>query len=207
MLNFIKMNKNYTILLISFFIYSLASAQVYRISKFNADLLTNKVLVRWSVIAGSTCQEVIVQRSTDSINFKDIYVYPTICGLSNEESNYSWVDEQPINYSLNYYRLKIEQLEFTEIEKVDYNSKLKQGEIAIYPNPVINTAELWFERPKNELLQMEIYSISGHYITEINNIESNHITFDFSYLRKGTYFIKLYSLESDFSQKATLLKQ
>ncbi len=207
MFNFIKMKKNFSILLISFFLYSFASAQVYRISKFNADLLSNKVFVRWSVIAGSTCQQVIVERSTDSINFKDVHIYPTICGLSSEESNYSWIDENPINYNLNFYRLKIEQLEFTEAVKVDYNSKLKQGEIAIYPNPVQNTAELWFERPKNELLQLEIYSISGHYITEVNNIETNHISFDFSFLRKGTYLLKLFSLDSDFSKKATVIKQ
>lgn len=70
--------------LICFFLFTqtFAFSQSDRLLRFSVVPVDNnqKVQVRWTMNAGSTCSDVVVERSIDSINFNEVYVYPSICG-------------------------------------------------------------------------------------------------------------------------------
>jgi hypothetical protein len=190
------MKKSILFLCFICFLTTSSIAQVDRLVRFTAELSGESVIVTWVVGAGSTCQEVVVQRSLDSINFKDVYIYPTICGDSDEPVVYNWIDRKPTNYSLNYYRMKIEGVDFTEAVKVDYNSKVLFGEINLFPNPVDSQLEFWFENNQSQQFQFRILSYSGNVLFFSDKITGQKVTFDASFLQAGVYIVELKNIEN-----------
>lgn len=164
-------------------------AQANRVIQFDAVLSGGKTIVSWSVGAGSTCESVVVQRSTDSLNFRDIYTYPSICGNSTADESYAWIDPKPIPYSLSYYRLKIENVDFTGIKKIDYNSRVTAGKLSIYPNPSNGKTEFWFEQKANRTYQMQLYNAKGQLKFESQILNSNSFELDVSFLPSGFYWV------------------
>jgi len=186
------------ILVIYFALYLTNSAfsQVDRIVKFSAELSGESVIVTWVVGAGSTCQEVVVQRSIDSLEFRDVYLYPSICGDSDEPVVYNWIDRSPTNYSLNYYRMKIEGVDYTEAVKVDYNSKVLFGEINLFPNPVVQQLEFWFENNLRQQFQYRIIDFSGNVLVSSLKTSGQYVKWDATKLNAGVYILELKNIDN-----------
>jgi len=179
-----------------FLLISPCLSQVDRIVKFSATLSGQSVIVNWVVGAGSTCQEVVVQRSIDSVNFRDVYTYPSICGDSDEPESYNWIDQTPINYSYNYYRMKIEGVDFTNAIKVDYNSKVIFGEINIFPNPIQNQLEFWFENNSRQKYQFRILDYSGKEYFVSREFVNQQVIWNANDLLSGVYILELKNLQN-----------
>lgn len=69
------------------------------------------------------------------------------------------------------------------------------SEIKIYPNPVVNTANLTFNVKQKNNVELNIFDINGRQVGTYHyndiNTGSNTITFDVSHFIKGTYIVKL----------------
>jgi hypothetical protein len=69
------------------------------------------------------------------------------------------------------------------------------SEIKIYPNPVVNTANLTFKTDQAKDVEIDIFDINGRQLGtyQYNNINtgSNTITLDVKNFTKGTYIVKL----------------
>jgi len=59
----------------------------------------------------------------------------------------------------------------------------------LYPNPVND--KLNIQSPNSKISRINIFSIDGKKVLEIDEIDSNKIEFDVSYLNKGIYLIQL----------------
>ncbi len=191
------------------FIFFLSSffgfAQAERIVEFGAVLSGGKTIINWTVGAGLTCQLVVVQRSVDSVNYRDVYVYPSICGSTSTDEKYTWIDANPIKYSLNFYRLKIESVDFTSIEFVDNNSRIEAGKLNVYPNPTQGITEFWFENEDNGNFRFQVYSSNGRIIYEADNLKDNLFTFDASFLDSGYYTVLILNEDGELTYTAKLL--
>lgn len=180
-------------------------SQAERIVEFGAVLSGGKTIINWTVGAGLTCQSVVVQRSEDSVNFKDVYVYPSICGSTLTEEKYTWIDANPIEYSINFYRLKIENVDFTSIEFVDNNSGIETGKLNIYPNPTKGITEFWFENEENARFRFQLFNSSGRIIYEADNLVDNLFTLDASFLDPGPYTVLILDEDGEPAYTAKLL--
>lgn len=192
-----------------FFIFLFSSifsfSQAERIVVFGAVLSGGKTIINWTVAAGLTCQSVVVQRSEDSVSFKDVYVYPSICGSTLTEEKYTWIDANPIKYSLNFYRLKIENVDFTSIEFVDNNSRIEAGKLNIYPNPTNRITEFWFEKEENVRFRFQLYNSNGRIVKEADNLLDNLFTLDASFLDSGPYTVLILDQDGEPAYTAKLL--
>lgn len=180
-------------------------SQAERIVEFGAVLSGGKTIINWTVGAGLTCQSVVAQRSLDSVNFKDVYVYPSICGSTLTEEKYTWIDANPIKYSLNFYRLKIENVDFTSIEIIDNNSRIEAGKLNIYPNPTKGITEFWFEKEENVRFRFQLYNSNGRIIYEADNLVDNLFTLDASFLDSGIYTVLILDEDDEPAYTAKLL--
>ncbi len=177
-----------------FFLMSFTlAAQIDRVVQFDVALSGGKTIVTWTVGAGTTCESVVVQRSSDTTSFQDLYVYPSICGNSSVDESYAWIDEQPLPFSLNYYRLKVENVDFTAAKKVDNNSQIKKGELSIYPNPSQSKTAFWFEQKRGLSYQMLIADLQGKHIYESSEERTNFFELDVSIFKAGTYNVYILS--------------
>lgn len=179
----------YTSVLMTFAV--LVFSQSPRIGSFYLEkTLKNKVIVNWSMKAGSTCLDLQVERLING-EFKTVYTYPSVCGDSDKEEFYSWIDENVPNYSIAEYRIKLEQTEFTLPITIDLDSDLKNNEIVIFPNPASKEQIINVKfRNQFKILNYSIINQFGQivYTAKTNRSSSFKLplTLDF-----GVYFLRI----------------
>jgi hypothetical protein len=192
--------KKYILLAIFFLVINLLFSQSSRVSKFsiNPSERGGKVLINWTMRAGSTCPNLIVERSLDSLNYKEIYIYPAVCGSSDEAIDYSWVDPSPAKFAFNYYRLKLDGIEFTNILSFNNQVELAEKKIFTFPNPTQGVYQVKFRNNGNLKFDVRVYNSSGKLIFE--KLKQSGRTFKISLLNLPNDF---YSTQILFSDKTT----
>jgi hypothetical protein len=97
----------------------------------------NTVLVQWSVSNDQQMTGYVLQKSTDGINYVDVY---TTTALHTAGAAYSWLDTNPVA-GTDYYRV----LSTNELNEESYSSvvsvtipTLGATGITVYPNPIQN---------------------------------------------------------------------
>ena len=181
--------------LICFFLFTqtFAFSQIDRLLRFSVVPVDNnqKVQVRWTMNAGSTCSDVVVERSIDSINFNEVYVYPSICGDADVAVSYSWIDPEPSQSGPSYYRLKLDGIEFSLISVFNVGSILKESEILVFPNPSNGVFTVEFKNPKKEKFDVLFYASNGSLLFHEKNLIGNSYSPYLSNIESGIYTIKI----------------
>lgn len=152
---------------------------------------TNEVLVVWTMEAGSTCPSLSVERSTDNTTFKSVYMYPSVCGFEDRAITYSWVDDQPNNYAVNYYRLNLDDIEYTIPVKVDLQSNLANNDALVYPNPSQGEINIDHKNPNNLNYSVSLFSTKGEMITREENLNGRSHSLTALHLKDGFYIIRI----------------
>lgn len=157
-------------LLLSSFIFTsiFTLAQSTRISELLVTKIgSNSAEIIWTMPSGSTCLDLSVQRSRDSLNFKSVYTYPGVCGSEDKPTSFSWIDNSPITESINYYRLKLENAEFTEIKRIDLRTGLNDSPILIFPNPCSDIIILKLNENLIDKAGIKVIAVNGETVIEL----------------------------------------
>lgn len=167
-------------------------AQTNIVHRFSASLLQDRVLLDIIIRAGNTCQGIYIERSTDSIQFTEIGNIPGICGSSERDEPYNFIDEQPRADAVNYYRVRFGENGYSAIETVRYIRMGNNG-YKVFPNPAQNKVSIQFANELKKEHVLELYNIHGQKLFDISGIKENTITFSVSNLNSGLYFFRLSS--------------
>jgi Secretion system C-terminal sorting domain len=149
------------------------------------------VVLNWQLISGSTCNGIQVYRSVDSINFYQIGEIPGICGNITSPQSYSFIDNAPVENKINYYRIELGGLGFSEIVSLEIISIEGNGNL-VRPNPASNNTSVYFNNPFRELHSMVLFDNSGKLIANYET-ENNSFNFNISTLKGGVYFFQIFS--------------
>ena len=162
-----------------FFAFSLIQLTSFCQSSRIADFSISRtndfgVFVSWTMNAGSTCLTTKVEHSLDGEHFTPVYTYPGICGDAVEEVTYDWTDNNARKYALNFYRMKLEESEYTLVESVDLDSHLAEDELKIIQN---NGSEITFQlrNEGSQRFDLIIYNSSGIEVLRKNDVQGNEI--------------------------------
>lgn len=180
------------LLIIFLFLSSIAIAEPYNqyIKNLKAVAFESKLLVSWTTKSGFSCQDIVVQLSTDSVTFEDKAIYYGICG-DTAERNYSIVIQNPFVNKLNYVRLNLGSYG-TTFHVAEWVTELHQ--ISIYPNPLTVESILFLDNEKGENLSIALIKANGQTISSFNT-SSSEIKL-WSYLKtKGLYYCRIHSSE------------
>ena len=177
----------------------LAFSQSKRLLSFSVVPIDNdqKALVRWTMSAGSTCSDVVVERSRGNGNFQEIYVYPSICGNADSAVSYSWIDPYPLRLSSSFYRLKLDEIEFSLVSELNFNSKLSENEIIIFTNPNAGDFSLEFTNPNKERFDILVFTFEGTQILLDENHSGDSYTGKLPTLKTGIYFLRVQMQNND----------
>lgn len=174
----------------------LLKAQGERLASFNAVRLDgrNVVEVKWVLKANVSCQSPQVQRSVDAVNFNTIYTYPGVCGGSANEENYSWIDSDALeNYKL-YYRLRIDDAEYSTIDSVEKQNPSNENGIYLYPNPSSADFFISYEPSFGKLEGITMFHANGNEIhiakERIKVLNRGLLKISPAALAAGIYYIK-----------------
>lgn len=160
-----KAFQTYLLLLLVYFTQAQGDGIPYL--DFSLSNSGSNALVTWTVKAGNTCQDVEVWRGTDSLNLKEIYTYPGICGDDDSNKVYSYTDNPPVSGIVYYYRIVI-ITDRTQIKKVLIPPS--EG-LSLYPIPATETLNI-VHSPQNNLLSIEIFDTKGNLIESLQKPES-----------------------------------
>ncbi len=175
--------------------------------KFNAENQDTKVALTWATATERNTNYFYVERSTDAINWQKISQVKA-AENSSKTLYYETDDNEPL-FGNSYYRLKIIDLDnsfsYSPIKSI-YRTK-KEAFVVFYPNPTIGIVNLSSSYSSNQI-KFKIFDVTGKELTvNITNQTDDKITFDFSTLAKGLYFINVSAHDgTEFSSNRIILK-
>ncbi|MCB0803077.1 MAG: T9SS type A sorting domain-containing protein [Flavobacteriales bacterium] len=169
-----------------------AEAQSSRIIKFDVQRIgVNSVFLNWTMDAGSTCLDLSIQRSNNGSDFETIYTYPGVCGSINEAVNYNWIDQYPKKFELNYYRIKLEEGEFTLVKMVDIDSDLAGDSFILNPNPASSVFSIKLINSEFNTVKIELFNLQGKLQKAFLFPKQDQMKMDIKELPKGIYLLKV----------------
>jgi hypothetical protein len=161
-------------------------------NEFNAVVQNKEVLLTWKTLSEQNAKNIIVQRSTDGINFITIDTV-NVKGNSNQTIEYSSKDIKPVVGTL-YYRLQKNDVDGTfkhsDVKLVVFGLD-KENEVVIFPNPVKDQLNVRYKI--TQTLNILVYDITGKIVTAFNNVNTLNFKTNVSNLAAGVYVLKLSS--------------
>lgn len=173
--------------------HGLLSAQSGRLADFSAvKLRGERVLVRWTMKAGVSCQSPEVERSVDGETFTAIFRYPGICGGGATEESFDYIDPNPILDRTSYYRLKIDDSEYSSIAELSGELGLKGQGVWIYPNPANNQFTIDYLDTFGEIEELKIYNAKGKEVQRGTILQLDDSAVQLSTkLSSGIYYLRI----------------
>ncbi|MFK7950782.1 MAG: T9SS type A sorting domain-containing protein [Saprospiraceae bacterium] len=173
---------------------------------FKANIKHNNVQLTWTTASEENNAGFEVQRSTDGKNYETL-VFKEGAGSTVIEHNYFCDDENLRKGQVYYYRLKQVDFNGQFIYTKVVTAALKNESVVInnfYPNPTNGVTQLEYETTVDTELSAIVYNVSGQEL--IRNVQmitagTNNLSFDFSSLSIGIYFVKLQAGEDIQYQK------
>lgn len=124
-----------------------------------AEYNSNKVVLSWQIIAGSTCSGIQIEHSADGIVYNQIGEIVGVCGSVSEPVTYNFVDENPIKTGYNFYRLKLGNTGMSDVVSVQLVN-LNKG-VLIKPHPGNALTSIYFDNESGSDIVLKIYNLSG----------------------------------------------
>jgi hypothetical protein len=151
---------------------------------FSGNTEGGKNYLKWQTASEINSRDFEVERSSDGKIFEKIGSVKA----KGSGSNYTFSDKD-FSQNLNYYRLKINDLDgsFTFSKNISLEVKNREGsKMRLYPNPV--TDVLTIENPMNG--DIEIVNALGQVVITTRQVEAL-IKLDVNHLPNGVYFVKM----------------
>jgi hypothetical protein len=160
------------------------------LDNFTAYLDNDKIILKWTIISGSTCNGIRIYRAGDSISFNEIGSIAGICGNSSTPTPYEFSDEAPISNQVNYYRLELGTQGYSTFISIEF-IKLASGNYLIRPNPVVDVATVYFQNDSHLPMKFTLTNASGNTLMTQENIIENYFVFSREELLSGLYIFTI----------------
>lgn len=173
--------------------------------EFSGTGVSNRVLLQWSVAGEQNVRRYLVQRSADGQYFEDMGDVPAACNGCNQETQYSFTDNDPMT-GTNYYRLKIEDMDGSAVFSAVIKLVLKRlAAITLSPNPA-RTHSVISGLDINRRYKLRVFSADGRMIQSAEIRGASHYRIDAGNWPAGTYEVHLQTKDG-YNWAGRLLRQ
>jgi hypothetical protein len=187
--------------LIAILIVNVAFAQ--QLVNLNASLTQQEtMLISWTMKAGSTCADLTLEHSNESLSFSEIYYYPGVCGNADYDETYTFEQKDRI-YSTNYYRIKLGYDLYSDTISVEAPLIGSYG-LKVGPQPASDFLNIFFSNPLSDNFSLSIRDMQGLKVFSLNNIKKNSIQIPVYSLPSGIYSLTLSSRYSHFQERVLI---
>ena len=161
----------------------------------------SSIQLNWITTAGSTCSDLLIERSAYLSNYNEVYRHSGVCGSTSEELSYFWVDNDALP-GISYYRIQEALGQFTDT--IEVLNPIGNDEVIMFPNPASNEINIYRTNPDAKISSLLIYDLRGKLIleTEIPNQLTNINT---SKLINGMYYFQYVSSTFKITKKVMIL--
>jgi hypothetical protein len=120
--------------LVIYLILGFYASNAQRITDFYLNSASNIVTGKFTISPGSICSGFTVYRSTDSLNYFQIFDSPQVCGNYSTPETKSFSDANPAVNQYNFYKVFLQPYDVA-IQKI-YVGKNTGTSMICYPNPI-----------------------------------------------------------------------
>ncbi|NQV52129.1 MAG: T9SS type A sorting domain-containing protein [Flavobacteriales bacterium] len=164
---------------------------------FNADLIDERVLLKWATATETNNSHFIIERASEDGVFSEIETIASGVDDKNRETAYGYLDKMPLD-GVSYYRLKQVDLngqqETFESVYIDRRTKDGANNTALNINGMlIPFDDLTFKPSDLEIYGMDGALIHRYGVTDFNSINLN--------VQSGVYLVRMYNGMEHASQK------
>ncbi len=138
-------------------------AQFY--SNFGLQVIQERVLLSWTLSAGSTCQGTFIERSSDGSAFDTIGVIAGVCGDPFSAITYDFVDSMPLINQRSWYRLTFGNTGESNVLSAEV-IRLQSNGVQILRFPNDQQVYLYFANPANQVFTIRLFTINGQLVWE-----------------------------------------
>ncbi|MDH7460874.1 T9SS type A sorting domain-containing protein [Chitinophagaceae bacterium 26-R-25] len=164
------------------------------LQNFTAKASGNAAQLNWSTVSELNGKAMIVQHSTDGVNFEDVQ---TVASTTNSSlvQNYSYIDNNVAN-GVNYYRLKLVSsdapISYSAVVAVKFNATAEQQAISVFPNPFSDHFTVKFADVKGSNVIAKLYNAQGAVILVQSFNSAASVTINTpATLAKGVYVLEI----------------
>jgi hypothetical protein len=153
-------------------------------------------LVNWKIASETDFSHYVIEHSVDGETFKQMGTSPAI-GNPTGTTEYSFLHSDPAN-GINYYRLQMVDINGDKRAShvVSVNNQTTLMDWQVFPNPVGNTLNVYYQYDGKQEVSFRIRDIAGRTLLTIPYQQTdgyNAVEIPVDGLTTGIYFVELYS--------------
>jgi hypothetical protein len=160
----------------------------------------SSIQLNWITTAGSTCSDLLIERSEDLSSFNEVYRHSGVCGSTSEEISYFWVDSDALP-GISYYRIQEALGQFTDT--IEVLNPIGNDEVIMFPNPASNEVSIYRTNPDAKIPSLIIYDLRGKLILQ-TEIENQLSSINTSTLIDGIYYFHYVSSTFKITKKVII---
>lgn len=178
-----------------FLILTLVSVQIQvaqntiEFSNFNIVKVDDLIRIDFTLNSGSTCNGIYIERGSDSVNLFEIGAIAGQCGSPIEPVHYTFIDNNPILNSDNYYRLNFGGAQVSGALGLHF-SVVEAKTVGINPNPSSGHFDLVFNNKLQEEWRVEIVNSIGEMVFETTTTNEK-ISIEMPDVLKGIFYVRV----------------
>jgi hypothetical protein len=161
-------------------------AQSAAIISFTAEQVGEKVLLQFTFSKGHTCSDTRIQRADSSLAFATIGVIPGVCGSSESEESYTFIDSFPIHGEINAYRISLAGLSYSDTLSLEV-VPARSGQLLLFPNPTADVIRI--SLPTMATRTIELWNDQGHLLLATETTEA-FLALDLRSYSPGPYLVR-----------------
>ncbi len=156
--------------------------------RYEAIYNQSSILHSWVTGKGSVCADLVIQASSDLVQFNEIYRYGGICGSSDEELSYSWTQAEPQPGPW-FFRIVENGTLYSDTVNVMVFNQTQQ--LQVFPNPTQRSTQLVLPKTwnLNEVL-FSLHASDGRSFPVKIGVQSD-LRLDVSELADGFYMLSV----------------
>ncbi len=162
----------------------------------------SSIQLNWITTAGSSCSDLLIERSVDRSKFNEVYRHSGVCGSTSEELNYFWVDNEALP-GISYYRIQEVLGQYTDT--IEVLNPIGNAEVIIFPNPASNEVSIYRTNPDAKISSLIIYDLRGKVLLQ-NEIENQITIINTSKFIDGIYYFHYVSSDFKITKIATIIR-
>jgi hypothetical protein len=165
--------------------------------EFTGKLNNNDALLNWKTDNEINTKSFVIERSTDGIAYSPVGEIKAFNQIGSHSYTYTDANIASSGLSSAFYRLKQVDIDgrstFSEIVRL---SMVNKNRISLYPNPVLENANIIVPATKSEKLTIKITDNAGRVLQQLQwqlQRGSNNFSIEVKSLSKGFYYLELKS--------------
>lgn len=171
------------------------------LARFQVDVVGENVIILYTLRSGAICNDLVIERAANDDEFTEIYRHFGVCGFTDRDAHYHFIDENAPSGLLKY-RVVIYENIVSEPIQIKF-IRLSGEKALVAPNPVHRIATIYYSNPAKEWFYHEIYDNQGNLVKK-GQSQSNEINIDLSTRPAGSYYYRIFN--NKISYQGRILK-